>query len=347
MRLLIITQVVDKNDLYLGFFHRWIEMFAPHYERAHVICLQEGTHTLPVNVSIYSLGKEHTRSRAIYTWRLFSLAWRLRHEYDAVFVHMNQEYVLLCGPLWHILGKRIYMWRNHYAGTWLTNIAVMLSDKVFCTSQFSYTARFKKTHIMPVGIDTDFFRPMNTAARISRSILFYARMSPSKHPDIFVEALGEMQRMGIDFTASLYGTPLPKHVAYMETLKKRVRELALEGKVSFYPGVPYHKGADVFNAHEIFVNLGASGMYDKMLFEAAASGCIVLAASKDFAREIGDPRLLFTENDAHDLAEKLTALLELSSSEREEIIKKTAVLVSKNNLMSLTDRLSKIMKSSS
>lgn len=320
-------------------------MLAPHHEHIHVICLKGGVYTLPENVSVHSLGKEKGYSQFRYIKNFFSLAWSLRKEYDAVFVHMNQEYVLLAGPLWKFLGKRIYMWRNHYAGTWLTNLAVILSTKVFCTSVHSYTARFKKTVIMPVGVDTDLFHPLEHIARKPKSILFYARMSPSKHPDILLEALGEMQRMGVDFTASLYGTPLPKHVAYTEALKTRVRELALDGKVSFYPGIPYHRGIEVFSTHEIFVNLGASGMYDKMLFEAAASGCIVLAASKDFAREIRDPRLSFAENDASDLARKLAVLLALSPSECEGVIKKTDMLVSRNNLALLTGRLAKIIKS--
>jgi len=286
MKLLILTQIVDREDLYLGFFHRWVEMLAPYYEHVHVICLKEGVHMLPSNVSVYSLGKEHEYSRIRYVENLFSIVWKLRHEYDAVFVHMNQEYVLLCGPLWRILGKRIYLWRNHYAGTWLTNLAAMLSTKIFCTSHFSHTARFKKTQLMPVGVDIDFFRPKESMIRKPQSVLFYARMSPSKHPDMLIEALGILKNKNVDFSASFYGTALPKDVMYLDGLKKRVQDLGLESKVRFYPGAAYDKGSDVFNAHEIFVNLGASGMYDKMLFEAAASGCIVLAASKDFAHEI-------------------------------------------------------------
>ena len=58
MRLLICTQAIDKNDPILGFFHRWVIEFAKHFEHISVICLREGTHTLPENVSVYSLGKE-------------------------------------------------------------------------------------------------------------------------------------------------------------------------------------------------------------------------------------------------------------------------------------------------
>ena len=94
MKLLILTQVVDKDDLYLGFFHRWIEMLAPHHEHIHVICLKGGVYTLPENVSVHSLGKEKGYSQFRYIKNFFSLAWFEVWQYSC----MN-GYVLLwfCG----------------------------------------------------------------------------------------------------------------------------------------------------------------------------------------------------------------------------------------------------------
>src|SRR3989338_44123 len=67
MRILIVTQAVDSADSDLGFFHRWIEEFAKRFERVIVICLKEGQHRLPENVSVYSLGKESGKaSRGFY-----------------------------------------------------------------------------------------------------------------------------------------------------------------------------------------------------------------------------------------------------------------------------------------
>ena len=58
MRLLIVTQKVDREDDLLGFFHQWIIEFAKHCESVTVICLEEGSHRLPSNVRVFSLGKE-------------------------------------------------------------------------------------------------------------------------------------------------------------------------------------------------------------------------------------------------------------------------------------------------
>lgn len=304
MRLLIVTQAVDRNDPVLGFFHRWVEEFAKKYSQVSVICLREGTHALPGNVHVYSLGKEKGRRPPfVYAIRFLSLVWRLRSEYDGVFVHMNQEYILLAGILWRALGKKIYLWRNHYAGGFLTRIAVLLTHKVFCTSRSSFTARFKKTVLMPVGVDVDAFQV--SGERIPRSILFFARIAPSKRLELFTDALKILTEKNVQFSASVYGSPLQKDTDYYEAMKRRAGALA-----TFHPGVPHSEAPGVFSAHEIFVNTSPSGMYDKTLFEAAASGCIVLAASPDFAELSGGTAF----SSAEELARILASSLEGDSS---------------------------------
>lgn len=49
MKLLIVTQALDQAHPILGFFHRWIEEFAKHFEHIHVIALQYGKSDLPYN----------------------------------------------------------------------------------------------------------------------------------------------------------------------------------------------------------------------------------------------------------------------------------------------------------
>lgn len=284
MRLLVVTQAVDKQDPVLGFFHRWLEEFAKKFDAIEVVCLCEGVHTLPDSVHVHSLGKERGRQTRIqYAVRFLRLIWNLQKDYDVVLVHMNQEYVLLGGLLWKCLGKRIYLWRNHYAGSLLTDVAVWLCTKVFCTSKHSYTARFEKTVLMPVGVDTDAFKSVPGVVCAPYSILSLGRIAPSKRLEILLEALTMLAREGIDFTADIYGAPLPEHIEYYEHLQSLVAEKQLSDKVAFRGGIKNEETPAVYSAHSIFVNTSQSGMYDKTLFEAAACGCQVLAASEDFA----------------------------------------------------------------
>ncbi len=335
MKLLVLTQAIDTDDPALGFFHSWVAELSRHFSSIVVVCLKEGAHALPSNVRVLSLGKERSASRAMYLLRLFSYAWNERKGYDAVFVHQNQEYVLLVGLLWKSLGKQIFMWRNHYAGSILTSIAGMFCAKVFYTSKHSYTARLSNAVQMPVGVDTDVFKPGGD--RAPRSILFLGRIAPSKHPDVLVEALGLLHTRGVDFTASLYGPTLPKDESYRAALSRRIRELGLASKVSLHEGVQHSETSRLYASHEVFVNLSESGMYDKTLFEAAASGCIVVSRSDDFAHAFSE---CFTfDGSAESLADALEEGIRMPAAEGEEVFRALRAVAESNSLRALGDRL--------
>ncbi|OHA91890.1 MAG: hypothetical protein A3J09_00050 [Candidatus Zambryskibacteria bacterium RIFCSPLOWO2_02_FULL_51_21] len=277
MKLLVITQKVDKNDPVLGFFHRWLEEFAKHYESIIVICLEKGAYDLPNNVKVLSLGKEDDGSRSEYILKFYKYIWEERENYDAVFVHMNQEYVILAGDLWRLLGKKIYLWRNHAKGNILTDLAVLLSHKVFCTSPSSYTAKFKKTVLMPAGIDTDFFRPDPRADRVSGSILCLGRLAPVKKVLEFVDWLKDR-----DFkTATIAGGALPQDVQYEKDVRDRVAEYGLGNKVKFVGPVTQSEAKTLYQTHETYVNFTPAGSFDKTIIEAAACGAKLVVENPD------------------------------------------------------------------
>lgn len=294
MNLLIVTQKVDADDPILGFFHRWIEELAGHFDRVIVICLYEGGHELPNNVEVHSLGKEKewprgprlpaggagcVAERARHAIRFCRLAWRLRRRYDAVFVHMNQEYVLLGGLLWKVLGKKVCLWRNHREGDWRTRLAVIMSDAVFYTSPQSFTARFKKGRIMPVGVDLELFRLHPEMERKPGSMLFLGRISPVKKVDAFVDMLEAMRKRGVPFTATIVGDPTDRDAAYYERVKKMVADYGLGGVVAMKPAVRHGDTVRYYCSHETYVNLTEGGSMDKTILEAAACGAKVIASN--------------------------------------------------------------------
>jgi len=340
MRLLIITQKMDRKDPVLGFFHRWVEEFSKRLGRVTVVCLQKGECDLPGNVAVLSLGKEKWKSTAKYVFLLFYFSLRYANRYDAVLVHMNQEYILAAGWLWRLLGKRVYMWRNHYAGSFLTDVSSVFCTKIFCTSHYSYTARFKKTRFMPVGVDTEFFKPDPKVAQVPRSILSLGRIAPSKNIGAFVSALATLKNKGTAFIGDIYGNALPADLAYFESLKKQSADAGLSGQVKFMPGVPNRETPAVYSAHQIFVNLSPNGMYDKTIFEAMACGCFVFASNDDL-RDKNDPAFAFAYNDPADLAAKISGFISLSEGEQKKKAEKISGLVRDHSLSRLADELIK------
>ena len=290
MKLLIISQKMAKNDLILGFFHHWVEEFSKYFEKITVICLEESEHNLPENVKVFSLGKEKDNlqftiynlqsifnskifKRIKYLFRFYKYIWLERKSYDAVFVHMNQEYVLLAWDFWKLWGKKIYLWRNHAKGSFLTRLAVFVSDKVFCTSPSSYTARFKKTKLMPVGIDTDFFKPDSSVPKIPNSILFLGRVSPVKRVLEFVEWFNVQDTK---FTATVAGSSLPQDRGYENLVRSRA-----SGRIKFINSVTQEQALELYRVHEIYVNKTLKGSFDKTIFEAAACGMKIKVDNED------------------------------------------------------------------
>ena len=325
MRLLIITQKVDINDDILGFFHHWIEKLAEKFESIIVICLQKGEYNLPKNVEILSLGKEKNRSKIKYLWNFYKYIFLYRKNYDSVFVHMNQKYVILGGIFWKLFGKKVSMWRNHLKGNFFTRITVLMSDVVFCTSQFAFVSKYKKTKIMPVGIDIEKFKPQISNLKSPNSILYLGRISPIKKVDILIEALRILRDKNINFRAKIIGDATEKDKKYYKNLKQYV---------DIERGVPNYRTPEIYNQYEIFVNMTNSGSMDKTIFEAMACGCLVLLSNKSLLGQI-DERLFFEENNADDLAIKLEKILSLSDSEKQSIIKTSKDFVIQKHSLNL------------
>lgn len=340
MRVLVVTQALDTNHPVLGFFHQWVEELAMRASSLQVIALSVGAYTLPSNVTVQSLGKEKGQKPSfIYAFRFLSQAWKLRNEYDVVFVHMNQEYVLLAGVLWKLLGKRVYMWRNHYAGSLLTDVAAMWCEKVFYTSAHSYTARYKNSMQMPLGIH---LASVPSVPRAPRSILFLSRISPAKRPHMLVKALAALTKEGVAFETSIVGPTAPIDESYAEKLEHLVEKEGMASSVSFKGSVPHKEVGKVYAEHAIYINLATSGMFDKTIGEAAQAGCLVLAVSDDWHMLMNDDRVHCapTEESVHAC---LTQALALSEEDREALLARQTEALRTHSLPSLADKLVQAM----
>jgi glycosyltransferase involved in cell wall biosynthesis len=282
MRILIFTQKVDKNDPVLGFFHGWIIEISKKTESVEVVCLEKGQCDLPDNVTVYSLGKENGVSKLVYVFNFYKYLISLSGLYDKVFVHMNQEYVLLGGLYWKIKGIPVYLWRNHPNGSILTRIAVALSTKVFCASTESFTARFKKTVIMPAGVNTDLYRQVDGVLRKKYSICMVGRISPIKHIDLAIEAMKALVSKGVPVSLDIIGPVLEKDKKYYDGLGFYVNENNLSKVVHFINGVSPEKLPEVYSEYEICLNLTPSGSFDKTIVEAPSCGTIPLVSNASF-----------------------------------------------------------------
>mgnify|MGYP003392954624 CR=1 FL=1 len=312
-------QTVDRKDSALGTYHAWLAELSKHFEKITVIALRTGEYALPANVTIILLRPSPKRARLKTALRVLKLTWTHRKNYEAVLVHMNQEYLLVAGWLFKMLGKRVYMWRNHYAGNFLTDLAARFCDKVFFTSKSSWTAKYKNSVQMPVGVDVGSCHLDEPIERKPNSILFLGRFDKSKKPDLVVEALGKIAKSEA-FTATFVGGPSDSNSTFPKEVADRARELGIGDQVNFVGPVPNTDTYKYYRSHSIYVNCGKTGMLDKSLFKSIACGCLPIFASADLG-EIISEEFMYKDGDVEDLAQRFKKALELSEENRSTLVR--------------------------
>ena len=295
MKLLIITQAVDTQHPVLGFFHRWVEEFAKHCEHVDVIALQTGEYHFLKNVAVHSLGKEKGAGKLKRLRTFFSLLSSLHRKYDAVFVHMNPEYLVLAGWWWRMTGKKAALWYTHKTVDVKLRIAELFANVIFTASKESFRLRSKKVRVVGHGIDTDFFSP---DPRVSRSThwLSVGRLMKSKRHD---SAIREAKEAGVPLLIAGDG---PER-ANLETL---VRELGAD--VTFLGGLTQEKLRDEYRAAGKFIHRSETGSLDKVVLEAAACGCPVDSTDPAIAALPLSPEYVRTHHSLQALIPRIVAL---------------------------------------
>jgi glycosyltransferase involved in cell wall biosynthesis len=278
MKLLIITQVIDVNHPILGFFHRWVQEFAKHYEHVHVICLQAGKHSLPANVTVHSLGKEKGVGKLGYLINFYKLIWRLRHDYDHVFVHMNQIYVILGAPFWRAARKKIGLWYTHGTVSHSLRIATKLTHKVFTASSESFNIDTPKKQVTGHGIDTGDFHPIEGMQK-ELDLITVGRVSPVKQIEFLIDALAEVRKTN-PVTLTIVGPVVDeKGKEYQSFLQQKCAERGVTDVVIFHGPLSPSEMKHLLNRSKVFVTASKTGSLDKVVLEAMACGLPIVSSA--------------------------------------------------------------------
>ena len=347
MKLLIVTQKVDKQDSVLGFFHRWLQEFAKHCESVIVVCLEKGEHDLPHNVRVLSLGKEHRESRIKYVRNFYKYIRHERENYDAVFVHMNPIYVVLGGLFWRAWNKKIALWYTHKSVDLKLRLAEKLCNVIFTASKESFRLKSGKVIVTGHGIDISSFKCQVSSVKKEGEgkfdILSVGRISPIKKYEVLIEAVEVLVRDGIDVRLKIVGGPGTKEQSeYLDSLKKKVKDSGLVEIVQFVGEVSNKDIIEYLQDADLFVNLSQTGSLDKAVLEAMACGVPVLTSNKGLESTLVDLKdnLMFDNEDINMLSKKIKSIIDLDQSERSNFgIKLRSIVVENHNLSKLIKNL--------
>jgi glycosyltransferase involved in cell wall biosynthesis len=274
VKLLIVTQVVDKNHPVLGFFCGWIEEFSQKCDSVIVIGQQCGAYEFPENVTVLSLGKENAYSKTRQVRNFYSYIRKHHSEYDTVFVHMIPLWVILGSILWKNIKKPVYLWYEARSRTLALRISLLFVHKHFSASEAGMLVHSKKHHVIGHGIDTDLFTYNSTTSRLP-IIISVGRITAAKKP---LEILECFKQLHSTYTLRFAG------IAVHETDKKLYHELEqniaeynLKEQVTIEP-CNYQDIVSLYTTADMLIHMSTTPL-DKALLEAMACGCIIVGNS--------------------------------------------------------------------
>lgn len=314
MKLLIITQKVNKNDPILGFFHAWIKEFSKNVENLTVICLEKGEYDLPENVKVLSLGKEKGTGKIGKLFRFYKYIWNERKNYDKVFVHMNQIYVIFGGFIWRMFKKEIGIWYAHGQVSLTLKIAENLAHIIFTSTPQGFRLKSKKLNIVGQGIDTDLFKPISSqqsavsrqqlAVSSQKKILTVGRISKAKRIDAILDAIKLLPNVSLEIVGD---SVTEDDKVYKKYLEGQIIDLGIEDRVKWLGSFSNTETVPFYQNSDVFVNVSETGSLDKTILEAIACGVPVVSSNDSAVMLEGVYR---TSTEARVLAHEIALALE-------------------------------------
>lgn len=355
MKLLFLTQVLDRGDAVLGFVPRWVEGLARRCERVRVIALEAGdVSNLPPNVDVRVVGRTGTLRRWLRYKRFLREAFA-DDGFDRVLAHMVPRYALVAAGPARRHGARLFLWYTHAGVDRRLLAAIDRVETVFTASPESLRVDTEKRLVTGHGIDLGHFRQRGEQggedARSAR-ILSVGRLTPAKDPITVLEALSLVRgrARGLDVRLDLVGGGLTvQDREYREVVEARIDALGVRPHVRMAGAVPYRDIPAWYTGADVLVNASGTGSLDKVVLEALASGTPVVScnpAATALLRELGGdaPECAFRAGDAEELARRIEAWLAVPRARRTELAPRLRALVARDHeVETLMQRLVDVM----
>lgn len=346
MRVLMMTQKLDRADEILSFTHYWVEALAQRVEHVVVVPVAAGDYDLPDNVTVESMGKERGATRLGRLANFYRILGRHIGRVDALFAHMSPRYAVAAAPLAGLYRKPITLWFTHRQIGLQLQLAVPLVRHIVTAHPTSFPIPGPKVQALGHGIDTRTFRPSDHPPEEPPMIVSLARLSRIKRHETLIRAAALLRDHYDDPPARfvIAGAPLPGRPRdYEEFLKEEIDRLRLGDRVALWGAVPQDAVAAVFHDSSIAVNCAPPGLFDKSVLEGMMCGVPSVVANAAFDHLLGDHVDLLRFDDGSDaaaLAERLSRLLAMTVAERQAIGRALAALATKSHsLDGLMDKL--------
>lgn len=316
MKLVIVTQAVDRDDPNLGAFYHWFRMLADRTDSLVVIAGRTGQTDFPDTVAIATFEKQSGGmfGRLRRLWRFWVLCARHFADADAVLFHQIPEYVIAASPF--VWGRRTRphtaLWYAHGAVSWRLALAERLVDDIFTSSEAGFRLPSKKVSYLGQAINTDIFQEVKSQKPKVKSetlrMVSIGRISAVKHYETLIGACALLDGvLQTPWIFTIVGGPLtPGDRIYAQKLRSLVRDTGLEDRIRFAGERPFGDIPAVLREHDMFLNASRTGSLDKAVLEAMACGLTAITSNEGY-RTILPPEYFVTPARPEIFAEYIAA----------------------------------------
>lgn len=340
MKLLFLTQVMDRNDAVLGFVPRWIEAFASRCDRVRVVALEVGdVSDLPENVDVREVGRRGKIKRYLRYRTILKEAFG--EGFDAVLSHMVPRYALVSEGLARRAGAKSFLWYTHGGVDARLQRAVPRMDRVFTASEESMRVPCGHKVVTGHGIDLAHFDPISahlrgvegTESLAPPRLLSVGRMTPKKDPLTILAALGILVSRGFDLSLDVVGGELAAgDPGYRRAVEEQIEVGQLGDRVHLHGSVPYRDIPPHFWRSTLLVNASFTGSVDKVVLESMAARRPIVTCNESFGdllAPLGEDAgaLMFEKGSANDLADKIEGVLRRTQRQRAALGERLRALV--------------------
>lgn len=335
LRLLFITPKIDETHDDLAFASLWAKAFQDAGFDITIICGEKGVTrlTCPVHSLHHVPGASQLRTFIRFQKLITSL------DYDRVFVHLGQRWLGAGAWWWWLTRKPTYLWFTHYTRPLSLRIGELALKRIFTATEECvphWTGDPRKI-VTGHGIDTVFWN-VPEMPEIEREpvthLLAVHRISRSKRFDLVLKTLALLPS---EYRLTHYGRPQDprQDPEYAAEVKRLVRDLKLQGRVTFMGSRPMGELRGVYPKFRTFINLVPRTL-DKTVLEAMYCGLTPIV-TRGHANAIGWKE--YPADDSHEAIASYIQSLRIAS--RDEL---RHLVEERHSLRSLIEKMAVYIK---
>ena len=286
MKLLVVNFVMDESSPVLAWQQGVATRLAARCERVVVLTERVAQSPLPANLEVHRVPRILTTPLRVLgaRWLMNIPVWRwcARERFDAVFVHMNADWVYRLAPCWRRFRVPVLLWYAHGTVTPRLHRAHQHASCVITSTPEGFRIPSSKVRIIGQGVDTDLFVPAANRPDTA-TIVAVGRVSRRKRVDLMLETLAWLKTHapGHPFRLRIIGPTLTRDdERYAVELEQMVSSTGLRDVVTFEGPLPVAALPEIYASSFLHLNLSETGSMDKTILESLASGCLTLTSNE-------------------------------------------------------------------